>query len=426
MRTRSGLSPSLVLVLLLPLMLISCSSGGGDDASPSSQSNNPAAAQPTEFLVASPAGLWRGQATGKGNIVFARPNLQQSITIVESDGHVVYERETGTQTDIWTVKADGTGDHALANAPEDEAIEAIKGPWLIYLRQEPGGSGEAHWSARIDTGVQLGIERPFEFGVDRVQFQNANRIIITGETLVRSITTTGTDKISYPALSDEEIARRPEIIVFSASFLQDDQKLIFVRGSNVGGTTKNVFSIPLVGGTRTPLDDDQAYVSLVGLLGGRVVYHRCSVTPASTGPCDVVSVQTDGGNKAVLAFQPANEAVQGFTSNQVIIRRNLNGPDQLIAVPVTGGPETPLMIMADNEFVDRTVGDLIILRRPTGTWTLDLNGNLTRLGSTPGLDRFAVVGDRICSDIGEVKCMPLNGSGPEVRIATNAKIVGVL
>ena len=208
--------------------------------------------------------------------------------------------------------------------------------------------------------------------------------------------------------------------------LHDEQNLIFVRGSTVTGTTNNVFSIPLVGGTRTPLDDDQAYVSLVGLLGGRVVYHRCSVAPGSVGPCDIVSVQTDGGNKAVLASQPANEAAQGFTTDQVIIRRNLNGHDQLIAVPVTGGPETQLMIMTDNEFVDRTVGDLIILRRPTGSWTLDLSGKLKHIGFIAGLDTFGVVGDRICSDFGQVWCMPLDGSGPEVKIATEGKVVGVL
>jgi len=39
----------------------------------------------------------------------------------------------------------------------------------------------------------------------------------------------------------------------------------------------------------------------------------------------------------VLASPPANEAVQGVTTDKVIIRRNLSGNDQLIAVPVAGG-----------------------------------------------------------------------------------------
>ena len=415
-----------IIALIGLALLAACSGGdGGDSAAPSTSPPSTPPAQP-EFLVATPAGLWRGQATGKGAIVFARPNLQQSA-VVESEGHVVYTRETGTQTDIWTVNADGTGDHALVNTPEDETIEAINGPWVIYTKRIETNQTETqeHWSARIDTGAQFFVITPFEFDVNRFQFLSANRIIVTGETLVRSITTTGTDQISYAALTDEEIARRPEIQVNPIS-LHDEQNLIFVRGSTVTGTANNVFSIPLVGGTRTPLDDDRAYVSLVGLLGGRVVYHRCSVAPGSVGPCDIVSVQTDGGNKAVLASQPANEAAQGFTTDQVIIRRNLNGHDQLIAVPVTGGPETQLMIMTDNEFVDRTVGDLIILRRPTGTWTLDLSGKLKHIGFIAGLDTFGVVGDRICSDFGQVWCMPLDGSGPEVKIATEGKVVGVL
>ncbi|MEO7862773.1 MAG: hypothetical protein ABIU05_20520 [Nitrospirales bacterium] len=115
-----------------------------------------------------------------------------------------------------------------------------------------------------------------------------------------------------------------------------------------------------------------------------------------------------------------------MTTSHVIIRRNVSGNDQLVSVPVAGGPEKLLMIMTDNEFVDTVVGDLIIVRRPTGTWTLELNGTLKRLGATTGLDHFQVVGNAICSDFGDVWCMPLDGSKPEVRIDRNGKIVGVL
>ena len=141
----------------------------------------------------------------------------------------------------------------------------------------------------------------------------------------------------------------------------------------------------------------------------------------------MVSIDADGTDRVVLASHPANEAVQGVTTDQVIIRRNLSGNDHLIAVPVAGGTERLLLTMTDSEFVDLIVGDLLIVRRPSGTWSLDLNGRLTKLGTVVGDSGFVAVGDAVCvTKVTAVWCMPLDGSGPQVKIADEGKVVGVL
>ena len=160
----------------------------------------------------------------------------------------------------------------------------------------------------------------------------------------------------------------------------------------------------------------------------RVVYHRCPfVSGQASSSCDVASVNIDASAPVALTSDPANEAVQGMVGSQVIIRRNLSGNDQLIAVSVTGGPEKLLMTMTDSEFVQLVVGDLLIVRRPTGTWSLDLNGTLTKLGSVVGDSGFIAVGDAVCvTKVTAVWCMPLDGAGPQVKIADEGRVVGVL
>lgn len=416
-------------LLLIGLALLTGCSGGGD-SSPVPPSASTPAVQP-DMLTATPQGLLRGKASGEGQqLIFAHANLQRE-TVVVSEGHVVYSRPQPIQTqaffpqsDIWTVHTDGTGDQALINTPNDETIEAVNGPWLIYLKKDSGGNEEQR-SVRLDTGAQFHITSPLEFGVDRVQFQNENRIIISGEHEIRSFTTTGTDRINY-AFADITDIRGPQLY----PAMHDKDHLVFVSTFDTQGSVGNVFSVPLVGGVPIALDDEKAYVFLKGIVGSRVIYHRCEsiANPAiSIGPCDVVSVQTDGGNKAILASQPANEAVQGFTTDQVIIRRNLSGNDQLIAVPVAGGPEKLLTTLTDSEFVDLVAGDVLIIRRPSGTWSQDLNGKLTKLGTVVGDSGFIAVGNAVCvTKVTAVWCMPLDGSGAQVKIADNGKVVGVL
>ena len=85
------------------------------------------------------------------------------------------------------------------------------------------------------------------------------------------------------------------------------------------------------------------------------------------------------------------------------------------------------MTMTDNEFVQLTTTNLIVVKRPSGTWSLNLNGTLTKLGTVVGDSGFIAVGDSVCmTKVTAVWCMPLDGAGPQVKIADDGRVVGVL
>lgn len=405
--------------ILCMLVLAGCSDGGGGQAPVSGPASQPQA-QP-DILVATPTGLLRSQVDGQGQRVLTTvpaPNPQQTFV---SNGNIYYSRPTQTpgSADVWTVHTDGTGDHALLNTVDDESVRAVSRPWLIYAKFTP--SGEEHWSLRLDTLAQFLLDVPV-FG-NTIQFQNANRVILGGEPQISSITTTGTDRIILASLTQQE--RDQEATLLGPWIVADALVYRRVTATQVLNSS-NIFAVPLDGGTAVPLDSEQAYTYFAGSIGARVVYQRCTIEPSAL-PCDVASVQNDGTNRVVLAAQPANEATQGVTTNQVIIRRNLNGHDQLIAVPVTGGPEILLMTMTNDEFVDLIVGDLLILRRPSGTWSLTLNGTLTQLTTVAKEDGFRAVGSTLCLNRQQaVWCLPLDGQGSATKITDEGEIVATL
>ncbi|MEO7861757.1 MAG: hypothetical protein ABIU05_15245 [Nitrospirales bacterium] len=398
-----------IIALIGFALLAGCSGGGGDSATPSSA---PAPLAQPDMLTATPQGILRGKANGQGqHEIFHFPNLLKGNLFVDQ-GNIVYPRNS--QTDIWTVRTDGTGDHALLNTANEEFLQAVSWPWVIYS-DDTGMS--FYKSLNTDTHAQF----PIDIGNDFIQL-HANRVIISSYSQIASETFTGTDRVFYVfgPVQSQEIT--PAVIVADMLVyrqIMDPPPLTSIYSSTL-------FAVPFLGGTPIPLESGQFRVSFAGSIGARVVYHRCPfVSQLRTGPCDVVSVQNNGIGQVVLASDPANEAVQGVTTNQVIIRRNLSGNDHLIAVPVGGGAEKLLMTMTDNEFVETIVDDTIIVRRPSGTWSLSLSGTLKQLSNVAGLDGFVPVGNAICSsDV--VWCMPLDGSAPAVKIANEGKVVGVL
>jgi hypothetical protein len=383
------------------------------------------------MLTATNQGLLRGKANGQGQqLIFARANLHQQFNLLVSDGNVFYTRtKPQFDDDIWTVRTDGTGDHALINTNDDENIQDVRGPWLIYSKgiltpvTGVGGNFEQEvWSQRLDNGARhLLYEEEWAL---QALFYKADRVMFVTEYEVFDNTVTGTGTTYYASSlnGDHTGAIRGMRIT--------DRAVIYGYWDQLEDVDRHfsrLFATRLDGGTTVRLDTDESYTNLAATIGNRVVYHHCPSPTSPTSGCDVVSIEDDGTDRVVLASHPANEVVQGVTTNQVIIRRNLAGNDQLVAGPVAGGPEKLLMSMTDNEFVDLIVGDLIIVRRPSGTWSLDLNGTLAKLGTVVGDSGFIAVGNSVCmTKVTAVWCMPLDGAGPQVMIANNGKVVGVL
>ena len=316
-------------------------------------------------------------------------------------------------------RTDGTGDRALVNTQHSEHLRAMQGLWVLYVKDIRIGTESKLevWSHNLKTGAQhlhddsgrTIFMAPYE--TDRVMFNTEYHLF--------SDTVTGSDRIDYANVDAGEhsiinrIIITPNAAIYSHEYLQPEK------------VWSRFLGVPLAGGAATLLSNDSHFYSSIGAsIGNRVAYHSC---PTSYQPCDIASIDADGTDRVVLASHPANEVVQGVTTDQVIIRRNLSGNDQLIAVPIAGGPETLLMTMADSEFVDLIVGELLIVRRPSGTWSLDLNSTLTKLGTVVGDSGFIAVGDAVCLNKGTaVWCMPLNGQGQAVKIADTGRVIGAL
>ena len=384
------------------------------------------------MLTATPQGLLRGKANGQGQqLIFSRANMHQHAFFGDlfiSQGIVYYPREAPSiffdwpNQDIWSVRTDGTGDHAVLNTTAHEFVVGTQGPVAIYEQNTytlANGLDHTDYGS-IRDGAPLTV-LPIHERFTQYRFMVATKAFFNNE---QQIFTTNFDG---SGLSTHATVRFPITLAASDAFNNTLVWREYYFGSGLG-TLK---AIPISGGSPASLDDGQAYVAYAGHVGSRVVSQRCEIDmsdiPPRAGACDVVSVNGDGSGTAVLASHPANEAVQGIVGNQVIIRRNLSGNDHLIAVPVAGGPERLLMTMTDSEFVQLIVGDLLIVRRPSGTWSLGMNSALTQLGTVAGDSGFIAIGNAVCLNKGTaVWCMPLDGTGQAVKISDTGKVIGEL
>ena len=414
--------------------ILGCGDGGGattplaDSRTAPLPPTNPTPAVQPDMVTATPLGLLRGKANGQGQqLIFARPNLHQGDVFL-SNGLVYYPREAPSiildypNQDIWSVRADGSQDHAVLNTTADEFVLDAQGNVAIYER---GVYTIADGLARTDygslrDGAPLTV-LPITERFTGYRFMVGTKAFFANEHQIYSTNVDGS------ALSTHATVVAPLTLAAADAI---DNTLIF-REYNVGTGTSTLKAIPVSGGVSTPLDDGLSYVSYAGHVGSRVVYQQCVIEIDEdglrrAGPCDVVSVDANGSGRALLASQGANEAVQGLVGSQVIIRRNLAGNDQLIAVPVGGGAERQLMTMTDSEFVQLVIGDRLLMGRPSGSWLLDLNGALIQISNVAGSGSI-VIGNAVCLNRGAaVWCMPLDGSTPAVKIADTGKVIGAL
>jgi hypothetical protein len=414
-----------IIALIGLVMLAGCSGGGGDSATPSSA---PAPLAQPDMLTATPQGLLRGKANGQGQrLIFSRPNMQK-LDLFLSDGLVYYPREAPPvvrgfpNQDIWSVRSDGTGDHAVINTTANEFVRDVSGNVAIYSQDTytlASGLEHADYGSLRDGAplALLPIHEPFT----QYRFMVDGRAYFNNEQQLFSVLNTGA------GLTTHATAVSPRRLEAEDAF----GTTVIHREVNLPSIGTTLLFATVSGGGSTPLTDELTYVIYAGHVGNRIVYQTCPLIAQlglqNAGPCDVQSVNSDGSGRVALAANPVNESVQGVIGNEVIIRRNLSGNDQLIAVPVGGGPERLLMTMTDSEFVQLVVGDLLIVQRPTGTWTLDLNGTLKQIGAVQGFSGFRVVGNAVCLNRAPaVWCMPLDGSTPAVKIADDGQVVGVL
>lgn len=419
------------IVALIGLALLAgCSGGGGGDPATSTSAPTPPA-QP-DMLTATTQGLLRGKANGQGQqLIFSRPNLHQpafSGDLFIGGNLVYYPREAPPiildypNQDIWSVRTDGTGDHAVLNTTADEFVKDAAGPVAIYEQNTytlaSGLERTEYGSLHHGTPQAL---LPIHERFTQYRFMAGTKAFFNNEQQIFSTNTDGSGALTHAT------AQIRHTLAASDAF---NNTLIF-REYNFSAGSAVLYAVPVSSGSPTALTAGDAYTSYAGHVGARIIFHACTIDvsdpPPRAGPCDVHSIDSDGSGLAVLASHAANEAVQGIVGDQAIIRRNLSGNDQLIAVPVVGGTERLLMTMTDSEFVQLVVGDRLLVRRPSGSWMLDLLGSLKQIGTVAGDSGFIEIGNAVCLNRGAVAwCMPLDGQGQAVKITDTGRVIGAL
>jgi Tol biopolymer transport system component len=157
MRCGWKLAPWLSFVLLL-----ACGGGGGGGAATSAPSAAPApSSAPTVVYVhyvGSQADIFSIKADGTGLVTLANTTDDERPIRVMGD-RLLYHRITGGQYDLYSVKLDGTGSVALANTSLSEYFAEVAGSKVIYLRQNattwdlfsvyPDGTGRVQLASNV-------------------------------------------------------------------------------------------------------------------------------------------------------------------------------------------------------------------------------------------------------------------------------------
>lgn len=216
-----------------------------------------------------------------------------------SDGRVVYDSTAGlTDSDVYSIFADGSGGMTLAATPEFEAGGGIAaGNVVVFARTESGFGGPSDI-----------------FTIDADGLSAASPLVDTA----------AVDELP---------------VGVTASGL-----VIFMR------TTGTVFNLLSIGASGTPTEAQLAnadlgafeLISYGGSTGGRVIYNICNLF---TGNCDVFSRNADGsGVEATLAGDPLLiEVFAGVSSDGLVIIVQDDGiTTELISINADGTGATVL------------------------------------------------------------------------------------
>ena len=273
-----------------------------------------------------------------------------------SDGRVVYDSTAGlTDSDVYSIFADGSGGMTLAATPEFEAGGGIAaGNVVVFARTESGFGGPSDI-----------------FTIDADGLSAASPLVDTAAVDELPVGVTASDLV------------------------------IFMR------TTGTVFNLLSIGASGTPTEAQLAnadlgafeLISYGGSTGGRVIYNICNLF---TGNCDVFSRNADGsGVEATLAGDPLLiEVFAGVSSDGLVIIVQDDGiTTELISINADGTGATVLasaLIPVPPGEVFKGVtnnGRVIFERTVTGQTDLfsimaDGSAPEVSLATAPGADEF--------------------------------------
>ncbi len=131
-------------------LLLACGGGGSSSSSSAPPPPPPAAATVIyNEYVGGLSDIYAVKADGTGRVTLAAtPDSETAVQVVGD--RLIYYRTTSGQQDLFSVKLDGTGTVPLATNPANEYFGGMVGSRFVYQRMRPDGLSADLYSVNID------------------------------------------------------------------------------------------------------------------------------------------------------------------------------------------------------------------------------------------------------------------------------------
>ncbi len=293
--------------------------------------------------VTGPADLYAIPALGGSEVQLTSAGPAELFFGFTDSGRVVYT-SSGTNSDVFSVKLDGTGLATVSDSPERENAVAIRGERVIV--QE----------AVLVEDPELG-----NYTVGNVYAANADG---TGHTEL--------------AVTDDV----PED--FQA--ITEDGRVVVLRQTSFDPPEFELLSVPNEGGAETIL----ATLETSGMdrvVGDTVLFHRGD-------PSDLIAIGADGEGERTLANLDGEEVVNAIEQERVIFSVTTNDVEKLWSVRLTGGSEIQLRESEDYETFNAALANRVVMTIPGEGGKTDIatvnsaGGELTVVAADPDNEVF--------------------------------------
>lgn len=130
-------------------LLLACGGGGGGGGSTAAPPPASVSTVVYNQFVGTNSDIYAVKADGTGRVPLATSADPESAVMVVGD-RLIYYRETSGQQDLFSVKLDGTGTVPLANTPAIELFAGMVGSRFVYQRMRPDGVSADLYSVNLD------------------------------------------------------------------------------------------------------------------------------------------------------------------------------------------------------------------------------------------------------------------------------------
>lgn len=353
-----------------------------------------------------PSALFRSQTDGSGVVPLAdEPGVNASFSRLVGST-VLYQTQSVPFTGfdhraIWRVEVTGMGRQSLAQTVTDNILRDVAGPWVVYEAVPFTVSRLSDLTSVLLSGTSTRVlaaavmmagqesQATYEGHLaGRVVYQRGNNLfsLLPDGSDLRQLTTIPrgpNGEFTFLGMRGT-VGTSVIYAVLSSQFVPD------------------LFAVPVAGGAAVTLAADPDNDFLGGVVGSRVVYHRCPFSNGNGGPCDLYSVESNGSSTVALSTNPGNEFVAEIVGGRVIYTRSVSGQTDVYSVDVGGMSTVPLATTPADEAVAGAVGSSVIFRRTKGglddlySIQADGTGDEIALATFPEDDSFAgVVGTHV-------------------------------